>query len=156
MMGAALRAAWHQVWQPTPASTPASSVPIGKRNEQKCREILERLVAPHAVHKVRPDWLRNPKTGRCMELDMYIPDLQLAVEYNGSQHYVHTELHRDEHALYRQRQRDRDKRRLCAQRGVTLIEVPFTARFRMEEFLRAELGKAGIRCRGSAPCNPRQ
>lgn len=27
----------------------------------------------HAVYNSRPDWLRNPKTGRALELDIFYP-----------------------------------------------------------------------------------
>ena len=33
------------------------------------------------------DWLNNPKTGFNLYLDIYIPHLKLAVEYDGEQHF---------------------------------------------------------------------
>jgi hypothetical protein len=33
------------------------------------------------------DWLRNPKTNRKLELDIYIPHLKLAIEYDGLHHF---------------------------------------------------------------------
>lgn len=103
--------------------------------------IFERLVAPHPVqHNVRPNWLRNPETGRNLELDMFCPDLRLACEYNGSQHYHESELHRaGSDDFRRQQRRDRLKQRLCERHGVRLIVVPFTQRHRLEAFLRERI-----------------
>lgn len=113
-------------------------------NEQRCRAIFERLVAPHAVlHNVRPAWLRNPETGRNLELDMLCPDWPsgpVACEYNGSQHYHESELHRaGSDDFRRQQRRDRLKQRLCVRHGVRLIVVPFWERHRLEAFLRERL-----------------
>jgi len=31
----------------------------------------------------RPDWLKNPKTGRNLEIDIWIPSLKVGIEYDG-------------------------------------------------------------------------
>ena len=36
------------------------------------------------------DWLKNPKTGYKFELDVWIPELKLAIEYDGIQHFQPT------------------------------------------------------------------
>ncbi len=136
---------------PPPTQPPPSSLPVGARNEAKCRYFVEKLLAPHPVAKVRPAWLRNPTTGRALEIDMFCadhPDGPVGVEYNGSLHYVLTELHRDERAFREQKRRDALKRRLCARHHVKLVVVPFTQRHRMEAFLREEFLKAGVRVSG--------
>jgi len=61
-------------------------------------------------------------THREMELDVYIPSLNLAIEYQGEQHYMH-------HHVYgspeEQRKRDEEKYLACERLGLTLIHVPF-------------------------------
>jgi len=47
--------------------------------ENECRRILQCLFLK-PFPKVRPDFLRNPKTGRNLELDMYNQDIALALE----------------------------------------------------------------------------
>ena len=107
--------------------------------------MLETGDADLAVQRnVRPRWLRNPETGRNLELDMYCPDLRLACEYNGSQHYHESELHRPgSDDFRRQQRRDRLKKRLCERHGVRLIVVPFTQRHRLEAFLREHIEARG-------------
>lgn len=142
-VGAGLAAlAWLRPEQEVPKK---GTCGVGNRNEQRCRAIFERLCAPHAVQRnVRPRWLRNPETGRNLELDMYCPDLRLACEYNGSQHYHESELHRPgSDDFRRQQRRDRLKKRLCERHGVRLIVVPFTQRHRLEAFLREHIEARG-------------
>jgi len=37
---------------------------------------------------IRPNWLKNPKTGHNLEIDIYFPKSKIAIEYNGIQHYI--------------------------------------------------------------------
>jgi hypothetical protein len=59
-----------------------------------------------------------------IELDIYIPALHLAFEYQGKQHY----LHDPQEVLFAgkaQTERDALKREYCKSVGITLIEVPY-------------------------------
>ncbi len=49
------------------------------------RKLIEAMTG-HEFIKIRPDWLLNNRGNR-MEIDMYNKDLNLAIEYNGVQHY---------------------------------------------------------------------
>ncbi len=77
--------------------------------------------------KARPSWLRNPKTGYPMELDMYNDELKIAVEYNGIQHYrIAPPLTNNAEELQDLRERDIVKSQLCRDNGVKLIVIPYT------------------------------
>lgn len=57
-----------------------------------------------------------------MELDVYLPKHNLAFEYQGEHHFL------DIYALghrWRQKQRDMEKKKLCQEKGITLIEIPY-------------------------------
>ena len=56
-----------------------------------------------------------------MEFDFYNPQLKLAIEYQGEQHFSQT--HRGKYN--RQLIRDEQKREECLKLGITLIEIPF-------------------------------
>lgn len=86
--------------------------------ERICRYIFESIFNV-PFKKVRPRWLINGDGNR-LELDGYSEQLQLAFEHQGKQHYS-IKYHRGSKKLI---QNDVDKRRLCQQYGVTLIEIP--------------------------------
>lgn len=65
--------------------------------------------------------LRN-EIERKVELDVYLPDENLAFEYQGQQHY--SDIYALGHRWY-QKQKDEEKRRICKDKGITLIEVPY-------------------------------
>jgi hypothetical protein len=55
-------------------------------------------------------------------LDIFLPKHQLAFEYQGEHHYFDIYLMGN---LWQQQQRDKEKREVCQQKGITLIEIPY-------------------------------
>jgi len=120
--------------------------PKDSKGELECRRVLqETFNKPFASD--RPDFLRNPVTGGNfnLELDCYNPELQLAVEYSGKQHYEYLPFfHRNKDAFLNQKYRDEIKRRMCKDKGITLIEVPYLIKEEdIERYLKKELRKHG-------------
>lgn len=77
----------------------------------------------------RPDFLVNPETGRCLELDCYNKTLGIACEYNGIQHYEYPNIyHTDVQQFKDQMRRDKFKEGVCKKNGILLIVVPYTVR----------------------------
>lgn len=68
----------------------------------------------------RPDWLER------LELDIFIPSLQLGIEYQGQQHYHPVSMWGGEVALIALQERDKRKKCLCKNLGITLMEVDYT------------------------------
>ena len=90
--------------------------------------------------RTRPKWLIN-SNGNRQELDGYSPELKLAFEYNGQQHYAEVRFY-NRRSLKEQQDADANKRRLCELYGVTLIEIPFTvAREDLRHFIVHEYTK---------------
>jgi hypothetical protein len=57
-----------------------------------------------------------------MELDIFLPKEQLAFEYQG-EHHFHDIYHLG--SSWQQRQKDEEKRKVCRENEITLIEVPY-------------------------------
>jgi hypothetical protein len=89
------------------------------------------------LREASPTWL-----GR-MRLDIFVPDLNLAIEYQGEQHYRPVSVFGGEDAYQRVLERDALKRRLCQENGIDVIDVRYDApttkaamRQRLQRFLR--------------------
>ena len=78
-----------------------------------------REIYPDTLYQYRPEWL-----GR-QSLDLYIPSLQAAIEFQGVQHYIPVEFFGGEEALAQRKELDRQKRRLCEENEVRLFEWPY-------------------------------
>lgn len=67
----------------------------------------------------RPKWLDK------LELDIYIPNLKIGIEYQGEQHYIPVEHWGGEFALERQKERDKRKAELCNINNITLLHIKY-------------------------------
>jgi hypothetical protein len=95
------------------------------KTEALCRTLLEVMLGM-VLPKVRPKWLVNPTTKRCLELDMYNEEHKLAFEYDGAQHNVYTpHYHVNEHHFQYRKLLDQLKTELCREAGVLLIRIPW-------------------------------
>ena len=99
------------------------------RGENICRAALEDIYDVE-FKKIRPNWLKNPKTKRNLEIDCYgrTPNGDLiALEYQGIQHVEYEEdksyyIKSEEEFKY-QLAKDDFKKRIILRRGINFIEV---------------------------------
>ncbi len=90
--------------------------------EAQLFKVVRELFPDHRViREASPDWL-----GR-MRLDIFLPELNLAIEHQGEQHYRPIALFGGDDGYARVVERDALKRRLCQENGVELIDVRFDA-----------------------------
>ena len=75
---------------------------------------------PDTLYQYRPEWL-----GR-QSLDLYIPSLETGIEYQGIQHYRCVDFFGGEEALAARKDLDQQKKQLCLENHVRLIEWPYT------------------------------
>lgn len=108
---------------PKPQNQPTKLL---NKGEDIVYEVLQEILESEVERNIRPDFLRNPETGKNLELDCYCEEYALAVEYNGVQHYKFPSVyHKTEEEFYNQVYRDRLKKKLCDEAGVYLISVPY-------------------------------
>lgn len=97
------------------------------RGEQYCAEILEGFLQRQVKTNYRPAFLKNPKTNRCLELDVFDEQTKIAIEYNGQQHYIFPNCyHKTRKDFDSQVERDVLKEKLCREYNIKLIIVPYT------------------------------
>jgi hypothetical protein len=87
------------------------------RASLQTQEVIEVNYYPHN--------LRRKSTGKKMQLDIYIPSINLAVEYQGEQHYEMTSYFKDKERVGKQRMRDKEKEKACLEAGIKLVQVPY-------------------------------
>lgn len=76
--------------------------------------------------KTRPDFLKNPVTGRNLEYDFYCDRLKLAIEYNGKQHYKYVPLYHKTYDDFKsQIYRDNFKKQKSKEMNISLIIIPY-------------------------------
>ena len=117
---------------------------IPKKYETKCRDIFENLFNK-SFPSCRPDFMKRHTTGRNLELDGYNHELKLAFEYNGAQHAQFVpKFHRTIDDYLQQIQRDKEKRQLCFENNITLIEIPHTIKYEdLEDYIKSKLRTNG-------------
>ena len=67
------------------------------------------------IHQASPEWLGRQR------LDIFIPELKLAIEYQGQQHYKPISLFGGEEGFLQTQKRDKLKSKLCAENGISLV-----------------------------------
>ena len=106
-----------------------------RKTQRKLQNILESLLQQPALFNYKGfDWLRNPKTNRKLEIDLWFPALKLAVEYDGEQHFrpvvFNGNLDRAKKNLKGVKYRDRLKNKLIKQHP---NDVQYFVRFSHKE-----------------------
>ena len=90
-------------------------------SETMLYKIVSRILADYeVVRHHRPDWLEG------LELDIYIPTLRVAFEYQGQQHFHPIKHWGGQAALKMLQARDARKVEICKQQGINLITIDYT------------------------------
>ena len=91
---------------------------IGEKwvNETLLFNYINLLFPQYTVQReASPSWLNRQR------FDIYIPELNLEMEYQGQQHYVAVDLFGGEEGLKRTKQRDKEKLQLSKANDVDII-----------------------------------
>lgn len=98
-----------------------------KSREKLCKVMLEEICKGYIFEKARPNFLKNPKTNRNLEIDLYCSQLKIGLEYNSKvAHYeFNPHFHKTKEVFERAVERDRMKLVMCRNHGVDIIIVPY-------------------------------
>ena len=91
--------------------------------EAYTRVVFEKIFQKKFI-KVRPSWLRNTR-GNVMELDGFCDELKIAFEYQGEQHFGAGYYVKDDEHLERRIEDDFQKRKICAEHGIFLVQINY-------------------------------
>lgn len=123
------------------------------QHEERCREIFQRIYK-QKFKSVRPKFLKNPATGRNLELDGYCPNIRthigrgIAFEYDGIQHskfngHFHRQGGEDEFIYQTKKDQYKDMR--CKEEGIVLVRIPHWVAYEdLERFITNKLKKLQI------------
>ena len=85
--------------------------------------LIEHLAGCEIIEDSWPDWLKM-LTGRRLQLDFYLPEMQVAIEVQGVQHYEMTpHFHSTPSDFDEIKKRDELKRQACAYQKVQLLTI---------------------------------
>lgn len=98
-----------------------------------CKTLTSELIAIKSIeHMLKAKFIKtHPKDlindqGHVLEFDGFNEELNIAIEYNGIQHYEHVDFfHRDGNSLEKQQRHDQIKIQYCKDHNINLIVVPF-------------------------------
>lgn len=98
-------------------------MPTSKLQEQVA-EFIYRTCRHYTIYEnYRPEWLISDR-GTRLELDFYVPEILLAVEVQGAQHYVYIEhFHKNPEGFQRRLTDDEYKRDYCEKHKIRLVEI---------------------------------
>jgi DNA-binding HxlR family transcriptional regulator len=90
--------------------------------EDWCHNVVEHITGMKWQRNKRPQWLKG------LELDMWLPEHNIALEYQGEQHYKECRMNKFD--VKPQQYRDETKRQVCMHKGIKLLEVPYTLQWK--------------------------
>ena len=122
------------------------------KHEEECRRIFQELFGAK-FKSTRPFFLKNPVTGKNLELDGYNPDIVtplgkgLAFEYDGEQHAkFNSHFHQSgpDEFVY-QVKKDSWKDLKCKEHKIVLIRIPHFVAFQdLRRYIRTELDRQKV------------
>lgn len=98
----------------------ADGIIVSKWKSEQSLFTLVKKKYPDALFQFRPRWLEP------QNLDIYIPSINVGIEYQGIQHYESIDFFGGENAFMHRQNLDNRKRRLCEENGLNLIAWPYT------------------------------
>jgi hypothetical protein len=106
-------------------------------NEQLLFKVLDEVLpGQYYIRNGYYSFLMSPK-GRPMQYDIYYPDLKLAFEYQGKQHYHYSSyFFKDEKQFKYLQKCDRLKKKLSKELGITLIVIDYKKKITPEYIIK--------------------
>lgn len=110
-------------------------------NQPKGERYVADALNSFGINYIRQYRFDGCKYKRKLPFDFYLPELHIAIEYDGSQHYQVNHFGRDKKAFSIAKLRDYIKDWYCMTHGIFLIRIPYIVRSKhdIEVFLKSML-----------------
>jgi len=102
------------------------------RGEEKIREFLE---SNNIIYKMENRFKDLNK----LPFDFYLEELNIAVEFDGEQHFKAIKFFGGEEGLKKTQERDKIKNDYCKNNNIELIRIPYTDFDKVEEILKEKI-----------------
>ena len=106
------------------------------KNEFKLYNMVK-LIFPDTIYQYKAEWLDG------LSLDIMVPSINLAFEYQGKQHYEEIDFFKSNETLLERKERDFKKKDICAKNNVYLIEWKYSTEVtftNIKQVLQDEIG----------------
>ncbi len=111
--------------EPQVIEQPQFNVPYKSKGEEYTCRAASEIFQSQVIYGYRPNELKNPNTGYNLEIDCWIPEYNIGIEYDGSQHRQWVSKFQPTYTDFqRQVDNDRIKDQLCAKCGIKLLRIP--------------------------------
>jgi len=98
-----------------------------KKNQKIILKIIEKRFPNEEIEwDYKHPKLRYKTSNYRMELDVFVRSQNLAIEYQGEQHFFPVPHFGGKKGLQKRKSRDQEKRKACKKNGIILIEIPYT------------------------------
>lgn len=99
------------------------------------------LLSYNLVHNTQFKFL-NCRQKRLLPFDFYIPSLNIAIEYQGIQHYYPVKQFGGWKQYFKTYENDIIKHNFCIEQGVNLIEIPYWEQSNIEKIIEKAINTA--------------
>ncbi|MNJ90407.1 hypothetical protein D3C87_80030 [compost metagenome] len=109
-----------------------------------CIYLISEILNSNPEYEKTFDWLINDRTKVKLRIDGYFSEYNLAVEYNGIQHYQHfKKLDKNYSDFLNRQHKDNIKRRLISKNNIQLLEIKYDEPLE-RDYLKNKLIEIGI------------
>lgn len=110
--------------------------PRCRRKISKGESKIQAWLEKNKINFIQQKALDAEKITRRQKFDFFLPDYNLAIEYNGEQHYIDKKDRFD--SLEKTQQRDRQKQNYCLKEGIELLIIPYWEYSNVEKILNSK------------------
>ena len=96
-------------------------------NESHGERQIRQLLNNHNIAYVPQKTFSECIDERMLPFDFYLPDYNMAIEYQGIQHYKPIEYFGGEKAFKKLKRHDEIKKNYCKENGILLLTIPYTS-----------------------------